>query len=170
MITVRAITLVEMMVAVVIFVAMIAALVTSLLAGQSAWNASQTSSIVQREGRLALTSLIRDIRQAAPFTVVTNSDGKSFTIENPEDHTVFYFWSINSKELFREAGGENRIVARHITGLDFADDQANAKIVYVNAQYTFGVNDGTAQETTAQTNRTQRCSLKGKVVYRETEF
>jgi len=69
----RGFSLIELMVAVVILGLIILALVTFFTGGTKAWVAGQSQLEAQRNARLAMDRMVREIREGSSFVIDTNS-------------------------------------------------------------------------------------------------
>lgn len=90
----RAMTLMEMMISLVIFLMMIGGVISALQAGRSAWQVNDNTVAVHDAARNVLWSLVQDLRQARGISVNTSVAGKTVvTFTHPTDGTVTYTWT-----------------------------------------------------------------------------
>ena len=151
LVTRKAATLLEMLLAVAVLSMMMAGLTTAMLAGRAAWSACEASKEVQFEVRNALWRLSRDIRQAQVVSLDSTSTALSFVFIHPQDGNVTYSWTSASTQLVRTVASVPKVVAKNIS-LAYLVNNNNVMDVTVTASYT-----------APETQKTQTLTLKEKV-------
>jgi prepilin-type N-terminal cleavage/methylation domain-containing protein len=151
-------TLVEVMISVAIFALLMGALMTSLVTGRAAWEASQNGLEVQAQARSALWVLSKDLRQAGvTLDVAQSPTSVAITFSHPADGAVTYTWVKDPVtglgDVTRLTASRTRIIARNISAFSVTN---NGTDVLINV---------TATHMSA-TKKLDSMSLSQKVVMR----
>jgi prepilin-type N-terminal cleavage/methylation domain-containing protein len=149
----RGVTLVEMMLAVVIFAFMSAGLTAALLAGRSAWQVNENSSIVQQQARNVIWVVARDLRQSDGLTITSDAHSLTFSFTHPTDGAVNYAWNDTTRQLVRTDSVKRRIVGNNISAFSLTHLGYGVELSLTAMRVSSNIKAGTL-------------SLKQKVVFR----
>jgi type II secretory pathway pseudopilin PulG len=149
----KGVTLVEMLLAVVIFMFMSAGLTAALLAGRSAWLVNENSSIVQQQARNALLMLAKDLRQASGVSIGTTAHSLSLNFTHPADGAVSYAWDDTTQQIVRTDSARYRVAGNNISAFTVTD-------------LGYGLNLSLTAARVSTNRKTDSLTLKHRVVYR----
>ncbi len=140
-------TLVEIMVSTVIFVVIVAVLYAGLLAANNTWFVYRGTIETQRQARLAITKMVKDIREATNIAISQNSTSASISFTKPGYGDVSYTWTNqgdNANKIYRQHGASSLvIIAQDITSLSFTNT-GEAIIVALTASEVTGTGQSTS--------------------------
>lgn len=155
-------TLIEIMVALLIFSAVMGGIYGALAMGNRSWLYFLDHVTVQREAREALYFMARELREARGILITKEENGAALRFRRPGIGTVTYSWSrqgSNAGKLIREDSSGKRILARSISGLVFQYPTNRLMMIDITAQKS------------PMVGRDIAFNLKGKVALRsKTEF
>ena len=161
----KALTLVEMLVATVIMTIIIAALFIAMNAGQRAWFGGDTSVELRAQTIGAITVMDKELSETRPSRTNLNIGGQGNTVtfsiphDNNGDGSVVdaagniewspnITYSFNANQIIRTSGGVIRVLAVGITSLRFTRTQDKIMQVDITAQRT--THDGRILQDTEQ--------------------
>ena len=129
-------TLVETLVSVAIFSALIAAVYTTFLLGNRSWVTSSDKVALQHEVRWALYGMTKELRQAKDIFITNDMTSTKLTFRKPDVGQVsFSFNSIgaDANKIIREEETKKRVLAKDITALTFTYLTTDAIVVDITA-------------------------------------
>lgn len=141
----RGFMLIEMMIAIFIFLLIAAVMFTILATGRNAWQIGDAQILLQQELRKAMDGIVEELRQSGPTRIdipaVVGEPYNEVTFQIPEDVTFGYVvWGeeiqyllggLNGRQLLRRSGGEERVLANDIISLEFSRQPTSPDIVDV---------------------------------------
>ena len=114
----KSFTLVEILVAVVIFGLVIAGLIMILNSGFLAYNTDSCLLGLQQNARVAMDRMVRELREGLPGTIING--GNQITFNTPNENGIRYYYDAINNRIMREyPAGTNTILANNITNLNF---------------------------------------------------
>jgi len=105
-------SLIEMMVALGILSLIIIGLVTFFSGGTRAWVTGQYQLEAQRNARLAMDRMVREIREADSTNDSSTSDSISF--HTPFNGDIIYNYNSGDKAIYRQKNGNSSILIDHV--------------------------------------------------------
>ncbi len=118
----RALSLVEVLVAVGIFSGIIMAVYTVLAVGNKSWITYYTKLSLEREVRWALFAMVKDLREAEGILITKDSESVAIRFKKPYVGIIAFTFNKNGKEantIIRENNAQKWIIARDISDLSF---------------------------------------------------
>ncbi len=128
----KAFTLIEVLVAMAIFILLMTAVFAFLLVGEQSWHTGSGLLDLQQQARLALDGMAREIRQAKveieedkDITIISTDYGSSIEFYM-EDVTNSIKYSLeidpeneDNRQIIRKYGTNTKIIANNIQSIDF---------------------------------------------------
>lgn len=145
----KAFTLLEVMVTVLIFSIIAAALFMVLTSGKNSWLSGKVYTEVQQEIRKSREWVTKELSQARNSTLqmpgsyitgnVIHSSSIIFQVPlNISDGggvswqaVTYYLGGLNNKQLLRDINGDIKVIANDIVSVDFAREQDKPLLIYV---------------------------------------
>lgn len=119
-------TLVEILVAILLFIVLISVVFACFEAGHMSWSIDMGLLDINQPLRLSMDGMSREIRQSSPGGVVINEDGDRIDFAVNTSNVAYY---ISNGRLIREHPvGENKILAQNITALNFMRNESTIEI------------------------------------------
>lgn len=123
--------LIEVLVAVFIFMLLLGLIFAILATGKNAWLIEDASVELQQELRKAMTAMAKDIRQTGSATIIgvpaTGSWSDNITFRKPTGvtygyiiwgpQTQFLLGGLNGKQLLRRVGMADEVIANNVNSL-----------------------------------------------------
>ncbi len=140
--------LVEILVAVLVFLLLMGIVLSILVTGRNAWHIEDTGVELQQELRKAMTILVEDLRQTSSVKIIdvppNGNPYTSITFQIPAtvtsgytlwgDSTQFRLGGLNGKQLLKRVGLDESVVANNIVSLEFSRALATRDILKVVLQ------------------------------------
>lgn len=117
----KAFTLIEVLVAMVIFILLITAVFALLLVGEQSWHTGSGLLDLQQQARLAIDGMAREMCQAEPATVDTG-DGSTIEFKIKCANSLIKYSRDNQNRIIREHDDKEKILAQYIEYLEFEQD------------------------------------------------
>lgn len=137
----KALTLIELMASVTIFLIVISSIFGSLAIGQKVWSASSTNIALQQNARNAMFMMVKELRQATSTSIVISNAGAQIDFTVEDLGSVRY--DLSSNQLRRTNGsgaspdGRPIVLANSINTVVFARAGANEPVtISLNARKT----------------------------------
>lgn len=114
----QAFTLVEVMVSVAIFIALLAGLFTAFLTAQKTWGVFESRAVAQRDVRMIFAVLERDFREARGIVATNDDHSVQISFTRGKRGLIIYSWSNtgpNAHKLFREEDLNKRMLSESIS-------------------------------------------------------
>ncbi len=121
----------EIMISLLIFMAIAAALFFTLMAGHVSWQNHNASVEVQAEARKAIMYLTRDLRQAENIIINPGAGTLSVSFFQPGIGNVSYSWTnsgTNANRIIRVRQTGSRIIARDIASFSVTNGTEDISI------------------------------------------
>ena len=132
----KAVTLVEILVAVTIFAFLMAAIYQAFLVGNRSWASYSVKVATQREARWALYAMGKDLRAAKNILITKDDEKQVLSLEKPGVGLVAYTYYASgpkSGELTRAEKNKERVIARNIIELVLDYPTTEAMIINITA-------------------------------------
>ncbi len=120
----KAVTLIELMVATLIFSFLVAGIYAAFLAGNRSWSTHENNVALQRDARGALWVMVPDLREAKSVVITQSSGNTAISFTTLTLGSVSYAWSntgASANQIIRTVGSNTRILARNISAMAFTD-------------------------------------------------
>ncbi len=141
----RGSVLLEVIVAIFVFLIVLALVFTILATGRNAWHIEDTSVELQQELRKGLDVVIEDLRQTASSQMFgVPPDGNwynTITYRKPTDvssgfivwgeQSQFLLGGLNGRQLLRRAGGSDEVIANNIVSLGIRRQWSTRDVIEV---------------------------------------
>lgn len=117
-------SLVEMMVATLIFTFLMGALHLTLLSGRRSWDRNSSMLTSQQSVRNAVNQMSKDLRIAESITVSQSSGTASVTFSIDDIGNVSYAWAntgLNANRVIRTLPSGSKVIANNITSFSVTD-------------------------------------------------
>ncbi len=140
----KAFTLVEMMVVVLLFGVILAAVFSVMSSGRNTWNAAETRISLRQDLRRAMREVAHDIRQTAPLQINISADGLvynsvSFKVPSGVDGSGNIVWDstpisfvLSSGQIIKTQASETRVLGNNITSLGFVRNALTPGVININ--------------------------------------
>jgi prepilin-type N-terminal cleavage/methylation domain-containing protein len=129
-------TLVELMVVMLIFSIILAAVYSVLTVGKASYQTGETQIIVQQEARRAMDEMVRELREASSIDPTTFAEGVSEDIIRFTLKTETIEYVVNARQLQRIVSGTTTILANNIENIQFTLSGGNKVYIVLTAQKT----------------------------------
>lgn len=121
----KAISLVEILVATLIFTVILAGLYTAFATGNQSWNKYENNITLQRAARGALTSMSKELREASNITITQDSSSATISFNRPKiSSSISYTWTttgIDANRIIRSDSTTTKVLGQNISALSFTD-------------------------------------------------
>ncbi len=121
----KAFTLIEVLVAMVIFILLITAVFALLLVGEQSWHTGSGLLDLQQQARLALDGMAREMRQAEPATVNID-DGLTIEFKIKGANSLIKYSRDNQNRIIRKHDDKEKILAQYIEYLEFEQNESGS--------------------------------------------
>ena len=135
----KAMSLVEILMAVSIFTVVIAGLYSAFSVGNRSWKVYSATIMFQEETRRAFFSMVNELREAKNIFITKDSNSLTINFFKPSMGIVSYAWSNsgnNANKIVRQQDSKTRVLANNISLLSFDYPTNSAIIVDVTATIT----------------------------------
>jgi len=116
----RGVTILELLVAVFIFVVAITAVQASFLIGNASYNSSETKMTAMRYARRAMDNLVRELRGSRNFEATQTSGSVTVTYDKDGEGSLAITWQDSGTEA-NQVLKNGKIIGHAITALSFID-------------------------------------------------
>ncbi len=117
-----AMTLIEIMVALLIFSFVVNGVYTAFMVGNRSWLIQMNNVALQQEVRGALFFMAKELREANSIFITKDSESITMNFRRPKIGVVSYAWSrsgTNTNQIVRQNNSNIKILARDISSLSF---------------------------------------------------
>ena len=138
--TPKAITFVEVMLALLISTFIIGGLYTTLVVGNRSWLVYTDSVILKQEIRRAIFLLSNDLRESKNVHVEESADELQLSFYRPAKGTIVYRWEKTgdkAHQLTRSSSGGERIVAQNINGFSVQENSGSVELTLLVRKKSF---------------------------------
>jgi len=137
----RGLTILELVVAVFIFIVAITAVQASFLIGNASYNSSETKMTAMRFARRAMDNLARELRGSVNPDVDQSSGSVTVTYSKDGEDSLTITWQdsgANANQVLKTFEDDSKIIGHGITALSFTDhtietDPQNAVTIELTA-------------------------------------
>ncbi len=134
----KSFTLIEVIIACVIFTLILESVYVTLNVAQKSWNTSSSTILLKQEVRRALISMTTELREAKNIFIVKNQNKNSVNLdfERPGMGPISFHWTDEGEDAFkiiRTNYTYSRVLASHISFLTFDYPTDNEIIIKVAA-------------------------------------
>ena len=133
---IKAMTLIEIMITVVIFTFITGALYAAFTVANRSWITYSNNVTLQREARGALFAMTKELREASGILITKEEESIRINFNRPSVGIVSYIWSNNGKnanKVIRQQQSNTRVLASNISFLSFEYLENNAILVDITA-------------------------------------
>ena len=118
-----AMTLIEIMVALLIFSFVVSGVYTAFMVGNRSWLIQMNNVALQQEVRGALFFMVQELREANSIFITKDPESITMNFRRPKIGVVSYAWSrngTNANKIVRQNNSDTKILAKDISFLSFA--------------------------------------------------
>ena len=116
----KAFTLLEVLVSVVILSLIITGIYSVLNVGNITYNIDLGILDLQQNARQAMDWMVREIRESSPPNIEIGGGNNQITFDTPNEQDIQYYRNTQENQIIREyPTGTTRILANNIEGLNF---------------------------------------------------
>ncbi len=132
----RAVSLVEVLIAIGIFSFVVAGLYAAFNVGGRTWIIYNNSVMLQQEARRSLFAMVSELREAKNILITKDPDGLKINFLHPGVGVVSYSWTdkgSDANKIIREHNAKKRILANNISSLSFDYPTNNSITIEITA-------------------------------------
>jgi prepilin-type N-terminal cleavage/methylation domain-containing protein len=136
----KAFSLTELMIAVFIFVIAVGAIYGVMLVGNASWKTYENSIAAQREARMAISKMVRDLREATAINPLEGNNTYTVSFSRGGNDIAYQWTGIGSSahNLRRTIDAIETVIAQDITALSVSQDSASVTVAVTATRESAG--------------------------------